>query len=85
MCEKTLLSEGQPHSASLVGSTQLTGINRLRKMSLYSKGFLLIFLRPNLFFEGLGCGLPQPHPALKNQLRLMPYVKLNKFEVLRLE
>jgi hypothetical protein len=41
-------------------------------MSLYSKGLLLIFLRPNFFFEGLGCGMPQPHPSLKKKLLLSP-------------
>ena len=47
-------------------------------MSLYSKGLLLKFFRPNFFFEGLGCGLPQPRPALKKKLLLMPYVSQNK-------
>ena len=41
----------QPSASSVdryfVWSTILTGLNRLRKMSLYSKGLLLIFLRPN--------------------------------------
>ena len=66
----------QPSASSVdryfVWSTILTGLKRLRKMSLYSKGLRLIFLRPNFFFEGLGCGLPQPRPSLKKKLRLSP-------------
>jgi len=45
---------GQPHSISFVGLTRVTAVYRLRKMSLYSKGLLLIFLRPNFL------------PSLKN-------------------
>ncbi len=44
----------QPSASSVhryfVWSTILTGLNRLGKMSLYSKGLLLIFLRPNKIF-----------------------------------
>ena len=56
----------------LLRSAQSTTLHSRLRLGVFNRNLTaraLQALDPNFFFEGLGCGLPQPRPALKKKLR----------------